>query len=206
MRLAVQRGTTALLGTAMLLVMPFLTPAANSDSDTVPRGPLAEEMAELLERQPGGVQVSDNAMAWDGGETLVVWPLPGETRAPAGLGENLIEDVVEDLGLHPQARGADFAPAGVYTSCPSGYYCFYTSSNYNGTRYQFSSTCSSYASNWGFNNQTSSWVNRAGSNKIIYAYASAGGSLLWYEPHPSQSSYVGSSNNNRMSYWTCSHT
>jgi hypothetical protein len=200
-----RRITTGVLGAAALLVAPFMSGQAISADDAEPTGPLADEMAQLLELQPGGVQVSDNALAWDDGATVVVWPDPGEQRAPAGLGSNVRPDVVQQMGLE-ESESADFSPMGVYTSCPSAYYCFYTSSNYDGTRYQFSSTCSGYASSWGFNNQTSSWVNRSGSRKIIYAYDSYGGSLLWHQPHPSQNSYVGSSNNNRMSYWRCSHT
>ncbi|AYY14308.1 hypothetical protein EF847_18005 [Actinobacteria bacterium YIM 96077] len=220
------------LGALALLMAPFATTPASSGPDTLPAaasqaagvlavgtsgdtvsedepspsGPLADEMAEMLDRQPGGVQVSDQAMAWDDGATVVVWPAPGESRAPAGLGANVREGAVQQMDLERQATGADLSPMGTYTSCPSGYYCFYTGTNYDGMRYQFSNTCSSYASSWGFNNQATSWVNRAGSNKIIYAYDYNGGQLLWYEPHPSRSTYVGSGDNNRMSYWTCSHT
>jgi hypothetical protein len=155
------------------------------------------------------------------GATVVVWPSPGAEAAPAGLGENVREDVVKAMGSSLLAEQAspeqdrsdaeyseseEYSAMGVYTSCPSSYYCFYTSTNYDGTRYQFSSTCTGTASSWGFNNQTSSWVNRSGSKKIIYAYDYDGGPLLWHEPHPSQNSNVGSSNNNRMSYWRCSHT
>ncbi|NEE00529.1 peptidase inhibitor family I36 protein [Phytoactinopolyspora halotolerans] len=224
-----KRGTVGALGAAALLAAPFMAGQASPDngtahSGTAPSGPLAEEMAELLELQPGGVQISDNALAWDDGATVVVWPSPGETVAPAGLGENVRADVVEELGsetlqeqsetgnaaaVEGDAAGAassDLQPAGSYTSCPYSYYCFYTGSNYDGTRYQFSSTCSSYASNWGFNNQTTSWVNRGGSGKAIYAFDYQGSSRLWYEAVGTQDSYVGSSDNNRMSYWTCTYT
>lgn len=183
-----------------------MTGPASSANDAAPSGPLAEEMEELLELQPGGVQVSDNAMAWDGGDTVVVWPDPGDQQAPAGLGSNVRDDAVKQLDLQGVLSSQEFSALGSYTSCPSGWYCFYGGSNYNGARYQFSSTCSSYASSWGFNNQTTSWVNRSGSNKIIYAYNYRGSRLLWFEAHPSRDSYVGSSDNNRMSYWTCTHT
>ncbi|WP_166348852.1 peptidase inhibitor family I36 protein [Phytoactinopolyspora limicola] len=192
---------------AALLIMPFMVAATASPAGGADEldGARAAEMADLLELQPGGVQVSDNALAWDDG-TVVVWPDPGMERAPAGLGSNVRRDAAERMGVAGLAESGEVSPMGVYTSCPSSYYCFYTSTNYDGVRYQFSSTCSGYASSWGFNNQTSSWVNRSGSKKIIYAYESNGGRLLWHQPHPSQSSYVGSSNNNRMSYWRCSHT
>ncbi|WP_129667157.1 peptidase inhibitor family I36 protein [Phytoactinopolyspora endophytica] len=215
-----KRTTAVIMGAAALLAAPFMAGQASSDDSPAPTGPLADEMAELLELQPGGIQVSDNALTWDDGDTVVVWPNPGETVAPAGLGENVRSDVVEAMGsatlleqaeaenvsAEPGTASSDFQAAGSYTSCPYSYYCFYTGSNYDGTRYQFSSTCSSYASNWGFNNQTTSWVNRAGSGKAVYAFDYKGSSRLWYEARGSQDSYVGSSDNNRMSYWTCTYT
>ncbi|NED98081.1 peptidase inhibitor family I36 protein [Phytoactinopolyspora alkaliphila] len=208
-----RRGALMTAGVAAVLLAPMVAwPAASAGTaeQELPTGPVADQMIELLKLQPGGVQVSDNALAWEDGATVVVWPSPGEEAAPAGLGENVRADVVESLDsallAEQSGSGQGFSAMGSYTSCPSSYYCFYTSSNYDGTRYQFSSTCTGSASSWGFNNQTSSWANRSGSKKIIYAYDYNGGPLLWHEPHPSQNSYVGSSDNNRMSYWRCSHT
>lgn len=203
--LHVRRVAATILAAVAVAAGSSIPVTASTGGNDGPTGPRAAEMADLLELQPGGIQVSDNAMAWDDGDTVVVWPDPGAERAPADLGTNVRADVIERMGLERQAAG-DATVMGSYTSCPSGYYCFYTGSNYDGVRYQFSRTCSSYASSWGFNNQTSSWVNRAGSNKIIYAYNWNGGPLLWFQAHPSRDSYVGSSDNNRMSYWRCSHT
>lgn len=175
--------------------------------ETEPTGPLAAEMAAALEQQPGGIQLSDNAMAWDGGEVVVVWPGPGEDAAPAGLGDGVRSDVVEALGLtelaSPLQAAAGAEARGSASTCPSGYYCFYTASNFDGSRYQFSSTCSGYASSWGFDNTASSWVNRnAGRNYHAYDYV--GGSRLWTMSPGTSDSYVGSAADNRMSYWTCS--
>ncbi|TDD64318.1 hypothetical protein E1262_28620 [Jiangella aurantiaca] len=172
-----------------------------------PTGPLAAEMAAALAEQPGGVQLSDNAMAWDDGEVVVVWPNPGDDAAPLGLGDGVRSDVVEALGLAELA--APLQPAsgvearGSASTCPWGYYCFYTASNFDGARYQFSSTCSGYASSWGFDNNTSSWVNR-NSSRNYHAYDYVGGSRLWTMVPGTSDSYVGSSADNRMSYWTCS--
>ncbi|WP_162606445.1 peptidase inhibitor family I36 protein [Jiangella asiatica] len=171
-------------------------------------GPLAAELTEALEQLPGGVQVSDNAIAWDGGEIIAVWPDPGEEAAPAGLGDGVREDVVAQLGLTDLADLSDpeagaVQPRGSASSCPSGYYCFYTSTNFDGARYQFSSTCSGYASSYGFDNATSSWVNRT-SSRTLGAYDSQGGTRLWTMSPNASSSYVGSADDNRMSYWTCS--
>ncbi|WP_169738827.1 peptidase inhibitor family I36 protein [Jiangella gansuensis] len=173
-----------------------------------PTGPLAAELAEALEQWPGGVQVSDNAITWGGGEVVAVWPDPGDAAAPLGLGAGVREDVVAQLGLADLTGPAladgpsDLAVRGSSTSCPVGYYCFYTSSSYNGARYQFSSTCSGYASSYGFDNATSSWSNRSSSRKVA-AYDSRGGTRLWTMNPGASSSYVGSGYDNRMSYWTC---
>ena len=172
-------------------------------ADDAPTGPLAAEMTAALEQHPGGVQVSDNAMAWDDGAVVVVWPSPGEMAAPLGLGAGVRHEVVEALGLvaEAQPRG-DVAARGSASTCPSGYYCFYTSTNFDGARYQFSSTCSAYASSYGFDNTASSWVNRH-SSRNIHAYDSVGGSRLWTMVPGASDSYVGASADNRMSYWTC---
>lgn len=205
-----RRMTVGLLSAAAVLVAPFMSAQASSadpesaDSVTL-AGPLTAEMAELLELQPGGVQVSDNAMAWDDGATVVVWPDPGADQAPAGLGSNVRADVAQAMGLTDVAASADVSAMGSWSSCPYDWYCFYTDSNWDGIRYQFSSTCSDYASNWGFNNQTTSWANRGGSGKTIYALDYNGGSLLWDELQGTSDSYVGSNDNNRMSYWRCTY-
>lgn len=200
--------TVLLLGAAAMLVAPFTSGVAGSAeseaADSLPVGPLAAEMAELLELQPGGVQVSDNAMAWDDGATVVVWPDPGTDQAPAGLGSNVRAEAAQAMGL-TEADSTDFSVMGSWSSCPYDWYCFYTDSNWDGIRYQFSSTCSGYASDWGFNNQTTSWANRGGSGKTIYALDYDGGSLLWSELSGTSDSYVGSNDNNRMSYWRCTY-
>ncbi|WP_116951155.1 peptidase inhibitor family I36 protein [Jiangella endophytica] len=176
-------------------------------ADAEPSGPLAAEMAAALEQQPGGVQLSDNAMAWDDGGVIVVWPDPGADTAPFGLGDGVRSGVVEALGLADLAlpvQPASGAEArGSASSCPSGYYCFYTATNFDGARYQFSSTCSAYASTYGFDNTASSWVNR-NSGRNYHAYDYVGGARLWTMAPGASDSYVGAAADNRMSYWSCS--
>ncbi|SEF17715.1 peptidase inhibitor family I36 protein [Jiangella alba] len=172
-----------------------------------PSGPLADEMAAALEQNPGGIQLSDNAMAWDDGDVIAVWPSPGADAAPFGLGDAVRTDVVEALGITGLAQpfepfAGDMQARGSASTCPSGYYCFYTASNFDGTRYQFSSTCSGYASSWGFDNTASSWVNR-NSGRNYHAYDYVGGARLWTMTPGASDSYVGASADNRMSYWTC---
>lgn len=174
--------------------------------EAAPTGPLAAEMAAALEQQPGGVQLSDNAMAWDDGGVIAVWPSPGDDAAPHGLGDNVRSDVVDALGVTELAGLAEPAGAaearGSASTCPPGYYCFYTSTNFDGARYQFSSTCSAYASTYGFDNTATSWVNR-NSGRNYHAYDYLGGSRLWTMTPGASDTYVGASADNRMSYWSC---
>lgn len=184
-----------------------------------PSGPLAGEMSRMLEVRPGGVQLSDNAMAWDDGDVVMVWPSPGESSAPAGLGPNVRDDVVGAMGLDAATVGdgamgldaaaagdgasaGEMSAAGSWSTCPPGYYCFYTGTNYDGERLQFSDRCSGGAGAWGFSNVTSSWVNRD-YGKVVYAYDYKGGSHLWTMNPGAMDSYVGSADNNRMSYFRC---
>lgn len=206
--------TTAAVMVAASVAGGTQAQAADGDAATVAAelsGPLAAEMDRMLALQPGGIQVSDNAMAWADG-SLVVWPSPGEAHAPAGLGSNVRADVVSELKLGPLASESSPAGgsaaaadvAGTWRSCSAGYYCFYTEKSYEGTRFQFSSTCSGNASSWGFNNQTSSWVSR-NYNKRILAYDTSGGAHLWTMSPGAMDASVSASADNRMSYWTCAN-
>nr|WP_239062722.1 peptidase inhibitor family I36 protein [Streptomyces sp. SID13031] len=176
-------------------------PLSAGAASTAPTGPLAAEMAQLLKLQPGGIQVSDNALAWEKTGTVVVWPSPGESVAPAGLGNNVRADAARRAGVAAESSRSIQAVHG----CPSGitvkdYYCFYTDSNWGGRRLQFTgATVRGNAGNWGFDNQTSSWVN-TDTDVTVYAYDSPD-SHLWTEPEKSVNSLVSSGSNDRMSQW-----
>lgn len=166
-------------------------------------GPVAEEMGRLLKLQPGGVQVSDNALIWNKGATVVVFPSPGENVAPRGLGANVRYDALRAIDAEELAN--DVGVMDVH-GCPSGvlkkdYYCFYTDRDFGGRRLQFAETCTGNAGNWDFDNQTSSWVN-TGTNKTIYAH-DYNSENLWYEPQNSVNTFVGTGDNDRMDYWSC---
>ena len=157
----------------------------------------------------GGVQVSDNAIAWENGPTLV-FPdtAKGEKKAPKGLGRNVRVEKAKAAGI--QDATAFASPGGTtdVEGCPGGYfktdyYCFYTDKDFGGRRLQFASTNTGYAVDWGFDNQTSSWVNNEGTGKRVHAWAGApNGTFLWTEQYGSKASYVGDANNDRMSSWT----
>ncbi|HEY9494928.1 MAG TPA: peptidase inhibitor family I36 protein [Intrasporangium sp.] len=185
---------------ALVLLGGTATAAAPQLEAASSAGP-QKEIDAYLHAHPGGAQVSDNAVAYRDGEVVVVFPDRGELRAPEGLGANvrstaLAAKVAEDVGL----------AAASYAGCPSGtldrWYCFYTDSNYGGRRLQFLNTCADYAADWGFNNSTSSWVNTNPNSRIV-AWDYRGGEALWVEGYGlSYDNWVGSADNDRMSYWT----
>lgn len=197
--------TATALAAALVATATGARAEQSAEDAAAPAGPLAAEMSQLLELQPGGVQLSDNAMAWDGGSVIVVWPSLGESAAPSGLGDNVRDDVVPALGIDPAVdeRSSAETTFGSPSTCPVGYYCFYTNNNFDGVRYQFSSSiCAGNPSAWGFNNLTSSWANRTGA-KIIRALDYNGGPLLWTMRAGYSSSYVGAADDNKMGFWTC---
>ncbi|MFI9007924.1 peptidase inhibitor family I36 protein [Actinosynnema sp. NPDC053489] len=183
---------------AVVLASLAVHPAA----DAAATGPLAPDVARALAGHPGGVQVSDNAVAWAGGRVVLVLASPGEAVAPKGLGANPRHRAVRAAGLTGLVD-----PAGVRDvhGCPSGVtkkdnYCFYENRDFGGHRWQFADTCADSAGDWGFSNKTSSWVN-TDTDKTIIAYS--GSTRLWDEPEKSVSSYVGDAKNDKMTRWDC---
>jgi Peptidase inhibitor family I36 len=211
----------AVLGAAALL--------AASVVPTASAAPVDQRQAQLnaaLALQPGGVQVSDNAVAWRGGEVVLVVPDAGTARAPEGLGSNVRSDrlttpLMKGLAatslattggaVTTAATTAAAAPAlaAAVNGCPGGlfvtdYYCFYTDINFGGRRLQFTgNTRFDTAANWGFNNQVSSWVANDVDCTVTAFNAGDGTSRLWTEPENSRSSWVGNTNNDKLSSWTC---
>lgn len=210
---------------------PLPGPSLVVPGPVVPVGPVGPsfgpqvELEKAMALQPGGVQVSDNAVVWGDADVVLVVPDAGATRAPVGLGRNvrrhlLLTESLRSLDLtRAQVSGDPGAAAssdrvGVMAThgCPGGrlvkdYYCFYTDRDFNGRRLQFTgATRASDAADWGFNNQTSSWV----SNDVdctVRAYnaerPAEGAPGIWRQPENAVSTFVGNSNNDKMSYWTC---
>ncbi|MCX2971961.1 hypothetical protein OSB71_24430, partial [Streptomyces sp. JHD 1] len=43
---------------------------------------LQREINDVLAKTDGGVQISENEIAWENGSVIMSFPLPGETQAP----------------------------------------------------------------------------------------------------------------------------
>lgn len=180
-----------------LMVSPVTTaPTALAADDDERRIRLQDEMDAYLTTYPGGSQISDNALTYLDGEVVIVFPVPDSRVAPSGLGSN-----VRDTELARRVQAQVTSSSSVY-GCPGGgWYCFYTDSNFGGRRLQFFSTCADFAADWGFNNSVSAWVNTNPYSQIV-ALDYSGGPILWVEGYGvSYDNWVGSTANDRMSYW-----
>ena len=224
------RRSTGRAGIALLGLFALLLPAAPAAADLPERagptsgapvarsGPQAE-LDRVLALQPGGTQVSDNAVVWGDGDVVLVVPDRGQAKAPAGLGANVRRHLLDTPALRSLDTTSVATKRGSSTvagsgqslathECPGGaftkdYYCFYQYRNWGGRRVQFTGqTSEAHAADWGFNNGTTSWV----SNDVdceVKTYNTFEGSLLWRQPENSVSAYVGSEHDNKMSWWTC---
>lgn len=194
---------------SLIVVSTFVTTAAcafesTSDSD-IEQNPLSgshatiatwrgtprPEIVQVLNEHPDGVQISQDQIAWNNGKIILT--VPSEPQS--------------------SIQGAnDLSPLASVDGCPSGWYCFYQDINFNagtsGRRLQFQD-CGTGASggllqklsDYGFANQTSSWVvNRSLSVVDVF---DSGGAPLWPEHGNSKSSYVGDGLNDMADAFIC---
>jgi hypothetical protein len=164
---------------------------------------LQAQIDDQLRRYPGGEQISANAVSYDNGEVTVVFPTPGTDVSPGGIGgEVRTEKLTSDTLKTFESR----AWRDVH-GCPEGlmkkWYCFYENRDFKGRRWQFQATTAENATAWGFNDQTSSWVNTRNDLGLEFsAYDRINQSgLLWQMPRSSEKAYVGNESNDRMSSW-----
>ncbi|MEV8391777.1 MULTISPECIES: peptidase inhibitor family I36 protein [unclassified Streptomyces] len=147
---------------------------------------LQQEINDVLAKTEGGVQISRNEIAWNAGEVIMSFPLPGETHTPVSSSAaqrlqakvvGLPLDTTEPVAPEPVAPEEGETPLGTTAtdSCPTqafgnDWYCFYQFKDFGGRRLQWSASYSNYVyfSNYDFVNRTSSWSNKGG--KSIYVY------------------------------------
>jgi len=168
--------------------------------------PLQRRIADQLKLAPAGRQISANEIAWNGGKVIMSFPLDGQQRAPRSSAA-----AVRLMAAAASADGAS-ARAGAVTpsdieGCPTvvfgaDWFCLYADINWGGRRLQWSTSCTDQLSNYGFNNQTSSWVNGG----ALYVYVDDPSRNLWTETPHTKSSNVGATNNDRATWFTTSHS
>ncbi|WP_189135298.1 peptidase inhibitor family I36 protein [Wenjunlia tyrosinilytica] len=162
------------------------------------RADLQSQVDETLSTTAGGVQISANEIAWNGGEPILTLPLPGQEQAPAAspAARDLMgfsaDDATPDVNWHKCPAGGD----------DNRWYCFYENSNFGGRRLQWNwAHCQDPIAfdDYGFARKASSWVNTTrnidhwGMKVEVYSTSVR----LWVENPWSQVAYVGDSKNDR---------
>ncbi|HEY8982438.1 MAG TPA: hypothetical protein VIU15_22980 [Streptomyces sp.] len=169
---------------------------------------LQAEVDDVLTSTTGGVQISANEISWNGGEPILVFPLPGEGTAPES---SAAAAALEGFSL------ADVEEQSVdWHGCPAGsqddnrWYCFYQHSDFKGRRLQWNwAHCSTaeWFADYGFANEASGWANTTPNKDHwgmdINVWESAGNPdyLLWHEEPWHQVAYVGNANNDKADYF-----
>ena len=150
--------------------------------------PVQGEVDAVLRARPGGTQISQYEVSWQGGQVVLALPAPAHSRTAV--------PIVTPGMVAPGAGSSDSCP----WSFTARYTCFYADAGFNGRRLQFADTYCSGPVNfadWGFANTTSSWVNNTAHIVKVYDGPNATAALLWKENGVSNSPYVGDADNDR---------
>ncbi|WLQ45628.1 peptidase inhibitor family I36 protein (plasmid) [Streptomyces laculatispora] len=197
----------AIVGSLILGLSPAAS--ANAEGET----PLQQEIDQVLANTEGGVQISQNEIAWDGGDAIMSFPLPGETQAPVSspAAQRLQAKAAgKPAGtVEPASTPGDVTILGSTDSCPTqvfgnDWYCFYQHPNYGGHRLQWNATHKSpvYFSKYDFANETSSWVNNGAKKiRVFDDYWVNNPTELWNEYGHDSSTFVGSYWGDRADYF-----
>ncbi|MFF2132685.1 peptidase inhibitor family I36 protein [Streptomyces olivochromogenes] len=209
---------TAVLAGAVLLSTTMLTQAEAA------AGPdeLQQQINDVLAKTEGGVQISQNEIAWNGGQAIMSFPLPGEAEAPpsSAAAVKLQTKASGVSAKSVQAASAGSEALAASDGCPTevfgnDWYCFYQYENFGGRRLQWNGTHSKddtvFFSVYDFDNKTSSWSNKGG--KYIYVEGRSvtgqdrscyeNSTHLWQESPHSSKAFVGASLDNKADcFWT----
>ncbi|MFE7455722.1 peptidase inhibitor family I36 protein [Streptomyces sp. NPDC057554] len=150
----------------------------------------------------GGVQISANEIAWNGGEPTLTFPLPGEDEAPQSSPQALRQKGI---------KATDVEPLADWGGCPAGkddnrWYCFYDEADFKGRRLQWNwAHCSGGIrfGDYGFDNKTTGWVNTTPNKSkvgmVVTVYDGWFTGSLWVERPWTKVSKVDSFHNNKAS-------
>jgi Peptidase inhibitor family I36 len=177
----------ALIVTASLVGASIAGSIASPASAAEKGAPSTQSQINEQIAKYGGTQISQNEVSYNNGSVVMVFP-----------------DASGKVPTSPSLRTDSAVAASSYPyGCPSGvtqkWYCLYADANFGGRMLQFKD-CNSggYHNNladYGFANQTSSWVNAKTDTQVnAYDYNFA---YLWHEGPASASSYVGAANNDK---------
>ncbi len=167
--------------------------------------PLERRIAAQLQLAPGGQRISANEIAWNGGKVIMSFPLDGQQRAPTSS-PAAVRLMVTASPHSAAAQPGMVTPSDIH-GCPTvvignDWYCFYADINWGGQRLQWSDPYPwpgwVHFADYGFINQTSSWVNGGGMYVLPLQQNGCGAGCeenLWTEVPHSLSSYVGAQYN-----------
>ena len=186
----------AALAVVLAAVTMLTAPASRAEGSgfantlrLTPAGAMAlqGQVEAVLRARPGGTQISQYEVSWEGGQVVLALPAPEHPRAAM-----------------PTVTPGMLAPRVSSDSCPwsftARYTCFYADAGFGGRRLQFADTYCSGPVNfgdWGFANATSSWVNNTAHIVRVYDGPNATAAMLWKENGVSNNPYVGDAANDR---------
>jgi hypothetical protein len=184
-----------ILGAALAALVGITAVPGVAAADGKATGRVGASIAKFLREHPDATKVSPYQVAWANG-AILTWADPATGAIPTDV-ENRSElppgDEVSTLDVNG-------CPSGSFTT---NKYCFYEHTNFGGRMLQFAD-CGSYQyfSTYGFENQTSSWVNTTGNTVTVYNRLVGGGqAILWVEGPASNSSVVTTANNDKADHF-----
>ena len=197
-----RRSAGLAIGLAVLALVAPVTVA----SAAAPVSGVQAQINQQLQQYPGGVQTSPNEVSYDNGNVVMVFP-DASGQLPT------------DSTSRPELASSGSATTAAVTAstsnygCPTGtfvnWYCFYQNINFNhynsdgGRMLEFRDCASGglYQTfvNYGFNDQTSSWINTVSSTDVDVYNNTGPSGYLWNELGVSRAAYVGDANNDKAS-------
>jgi hypothetical protein len=165
-----------LAGVLVALVLSAVAVTVASPAAASPQADAALQASidAQLRLAPGGTQISRNQVAWNGDSVIMTFPEPASTPSK--------------VALAPRCPGGGWA-------------CFFEDRDWGGRMLQFRS-CGyiQWFSDYGFENQTSSWHNRQ-AFRSVNVFDVAEGELWFMEQGNVSSSYVGDRRNDKADYF-----
>jgi hypothetical protein len=167
--------------------------------------PLQRRIDAQLQLAPHGRQISANEVAWNGGKVIMSFPLDGQRVAP-NSSPAALKLMAAATPQSAARKPVKIRPQDI-EGCPTvtfgaDWFCLYADINWGGRRLQWSTSCIDYLSNYGFENEASSWVNGG----ALYINVNDPSQRIWLENPHTKSSWVGSANNDRATWFTTSHS
>jgi hypothetical protein len=173
--------------------------SASAQTPIQPNSGTESQIVDFLAAHPSGYRFGPYQVAFNDANVIVTWPDPNTGKVPTGA--------IDRPELLTSSGGVQ--PLDAY-GCPSGplkpdWYCFYQDISFGGRMLEFKD-CGNNGlrqnfSDYGFRNETSSWVNTTNNVVDVFDFAPGGDNLLWIEAPTTGVDYVGNTNNDRADYF-----